>query len=119
MINNNKITTVRINLASTCMRQLAPSNIEVTFDPPPELVEFYGKQAFPLAPGDTCLYLGEVKNMPGHGMFAHTRGKASKSAINIWHLENFWYVVEDVSLTESKFDRDELVVSIRDSESSD
>lgn len=113
------MTTVRINLASKCIQQLAPSNIEVTFDPSPEMVEFYGEHAFPLAPGDTCLYLGEVKNMPGRGMFTHTHGRKSTAAISVWHLDNFWYVVEDVTVVESKSDCDETLFSISDVEGCD
>lgn len=103
------MSTIRCNLASECMHQLAPSNITVTFDPPPELAEFYGKHAFPMTPGETCLYLGEVKNMPGHGMFLHTSSKRSGQSINIWHIDNFWYVVENVAVVESRDVYDERV----------
>ena len=82
--------TVRLCLGERNTRGFGLQNVVCVFDPPKHSRDAYkGGQ---LKRGEEYLYLGEISNMPGHGIFATREGRV------LWgyHIENFWVALEGV-----------------------
>ena len=58
---------LRLNLDERNVRNLGLTNVMVVFEPPEIAKSAY--KGTPLVDGQEYLFLGEIKNMPGHGIF--------------------------------------------------
>lgn len=85
--------TVRLNLGAHSLRHLKLQNIIVIFDPPES--EQYYHHSSPLKVGNSYLFLGEIGNMPGHGIFSCL---LTKNILSGYHLDDFWLEIEGVEL---------------------
>ena len=78
---------LRLCLGDRNVSNLGLSNVIVVFDPPEHAK--HGK----LRIGEEYLFVGEVKNMPGHGIFVDPK---TGQTLCSYHTENFYLVMEGV-----------------------
>jgi hypothetical protein len=95
-----KPSILRINMGWFGVKHLIQPNTIVVYDPGEE------HNPYPkLERNQELLFLGEVKNAPGHGLFVDLcsakefdRGKIQ----GMYHLEYFWIQIEGMQLVENK-----------------
>jgi hypothetical protein len=93
-----KMNIIRINLSSFAAKALLQPNIIVIYDPGEEYNP-YPK----LSRNQELLFLGEVKNAPGHGLFVDLGSKDFGGKIQgMYHLEHFWIQLEGIELVKNK-----------------
>jgi len=93
---------LRLCLGDRNIRNLGLTNVTVVFDPPEDQRKFY--YSTPLGAGKEYLFLGEIKNMPGHGIFIDPR---TRQTLYGYHVENFYFLMEGVKIIEGKTKYDE------------
>ena len=106
---------LRLCLGERNVENLKLQNVMVVFDPPEHAKEAYVKQG-KLRIGEEYLFVGEIKNMPGHGMFV-----ASKTGATLYgyHLENFYLVMEGIKVIEGKTEYDEVQYTVEEQDYSE
>jgi hypothetical protein len=103
---------LRLCLGERNVENLKLQNVMVVFDPPDHAKETYVKHG-QLRIGEEYLFLGEVKNMPGHGIFVEP--KTGKTFCG-YHTENFYLLMEGISLVEGKSEYDEVQYTVEEQE---
>jgi len=100
---------LRLNLDTDAVRNLRLTNVVVVFEPPENAKAAY--KGTPLVDGEQYLFLGEVRNMPGHGIFVDQ--KSGKTLFG-YHMDNFWLVMEGVQFIMSKAEYDQDCIDVED-----
>ena len=100
---------LRLNLDERNVRNLNLTNVVVVFDPPDHAKDTY-------VTGNDYLFLGEVKNMPGHGIFVDQK---TGTTLFGYHLENFYIQMEGIAVSESRNQYDETVYTVDEQEYED
>lgn len=106
---------LRLNLDERNVRNLNLTNVVVVFDPPDHAKDTYVKHG-KLVPGNDYLFLGEVKNMPGHGIFVDQK---TGTTLFGYHLDNFYIQMEGIAVSESRNQYDETVYTVDEQEYED
>lgn len=94
---------LRLCLGDRNVQNLGLTNVTVVFDPPEHAKETYAKHG-KLRIGEEYLFLGEVKNMPGHGIFIDSK---TGQTLYGYHTENFYLVMEGIKIIQGKTEYDE------------
>jgi len=105
---------LRLNLGERNVRNLNLTNVVVVFDPPDHAKDAY--RGTKLVPGNDYLFLGEVRNMPGHGIFVDQK---TGTTLFGYHLENFYIQMEGIVVSESRNQYDETVYTVDEQEYND
>lgn len=87
----------------------------VVFDPPEHAKETYVKHN-KLRIGEEYLFVGEVKNMPGHGVFVEPKTGTTFCG---YHLENFYLIMEGIKVIEGKTEYDEVQYTVEEQDYSE
>ena len=103
---------LRLCLDERNVRNLNLTNVVAVFDPPDHAKDTYAKHG-KLVPGNDYLFLGEVKNMPGHGIFVDQK---TGTTLFGYHLENFYIQMEGIAVSESRNQYDETVYTVDEQE---
>lgn len=98
---------LRLCLGERNVENLKLQNVMVVFDPAKETYMKHGK----LRIGEEYLFLGEIKNMPGHGSFVDSKTGATFYG---YHLENFYLVMEGIKVIEGKTEYDEVQYTVEE-----
>jgi len=111
MIMKIEANILRLNLDERNVRNLGLTNVMVVFEPPEIAKSAY--KGTPLVDGQEYLFLGEIKNMPGHGIFVDQ--KSGKTLFG-YHMDNFWLKLEGVqfSMSTSEYGDNQVDVEERD-----
>ena len=104
------MATIRLCLGERNVENLKLQNVMVVFDPPANAVETY-KNHGKLRIGDEYLFLGEVKNMPGRGIFVSS---VTGETLYGYHTENFYLLMEGVKVTETKTVDEEVLYTVEE-----
>lgn len=102
---------LRLCLGERNVRNLNLQNITVVFDPPENVKASY--TFGPLRIGAEYLFLGEVKNMPGHGIFVDYK---SGQTLYGHHTENFYLLMEGIKVVEGKTEYKEVQYTVEEQE---
>ena len=104
------MATIRLCLGERNVANLKLQNIVVVFDPPADTVETY-KNHGKLCVGDEYLFLGEIKNMPGHGIFVSYK---TGETLYGYHTENFYLLMEGIKVVETKTVDEEVLYTVEE-----
>ena len=94
---------LRLCLGDRNVQNLSITNVTVVFDPPEHAKKTYIKHG-KLRIGEEYLFVGEVKNMPGHGIFVDPK---TGQTLCSYHTENFYLVMEGIKIIQGKTEYDE------------
>ena len=106
---------LRLCLGDRNVSNLGLSNVIVVFDPPEHAKEVYAKHG-KLRIGEEYLFVSEVKNMPGHGIFVDPK---TEQTLYGYHTENFYLVMEGVKVVEGKTEFDEVQYTVDEMDAED
>lgn len=83
---------LRLCLGERNVRNLFLKNVMVVYNPPDHAIEAnFG----PFRVGNEYLFLGEIKNMPGHGVFVDSK---TGETLYGYHLDNFYLLMEGITV---------------------
>lgn len=102
---------LRLCLGERNVRNLNLQNVTAVFDPPENLKESY--KFGPLRIGTEYLFLGEIKNMPGHGIFVDYK---SGQTLFGPHIVNFYVSMEGIKIIEGKTECDTVQYTVQEQE---
>lgn len=103
---------LRLCLGERNVENLKLQNVMVVFDPPEHAKETYVKHN-KLRIGEEYLFVGEVKNMPGHGIFVEPKTGTTFCG---YHTENFYLLMEGIKVIEGKTEFDEVQYTVQEQE---
>lgn len=106
---------LRLCLGERNITNLSLQNVMVVFDPPEHAKETYAKHG-KLRISAEYLFLGEIKNMPGHGIFVDSK---TGETLYGYHLENFYLVMEGIKIVEGKTQYDEVQYTVDEQDYTD
>lgn len=106
---------LRLCLGERNVENLKLQNVMVVFDPPEHAKETYVKHN-KLRIGEEYLFVGEVKNMPGHGVFVEPKTGTTFCG---YHLENFYLIMEGIKVIEGKTEYDEVQYTVEEQDYSE
>lgn len=101
---------LRLCLGERNVENLKLQNVMVVFDPPEHAKETYVKHN-KLRIGEEYLFVGEVKNMPGHGVFVDPKTGTTFCG---YHTENFYLLMEGIKVIEGKTEYDEAQYTVEE-----
>lgn len=101
---------LRLCLGDQNVADLRLQNVMVLFDPPEHTKETYVKHG-KLRIGEEYLFLGEIKNMPGHGIFVDSK---TGETLYGYHTENFYLLMEGIKVVEGKTEFDEVQYTVEE-----
>ena len=101
---------LRLCLGERNVENLKLQNVMVVFDPPEHAKETYMKHG-KLHIGEEYLFVGEVKNMPGHGIFVFPK---TGTTFYGYPTEDFYLLMEGIKVIEGKTEYDEVQYTVEE-----